>query len=108
MAKASTMFVVSMFFYLLAVAIILDDFAYAFLSLTIQAGAYYFGIIVILYEHIIVTQEAFILERFVKKSKVVKIFRDSVVNKALGITGSTGITGTSRWALAAKAALGQK
>ena len=108
MAKASTMFVVSMFFYLLAVAIILDDFAYAFLSLTIQAGAYYFGIIVILYEHIIVTQEAFILERFMKKSKAVKSFRDSVVNKALGITGGTGIKGTSRWALAAKAALGQK
>ena len=96
-----------MFFYLLVVAILINP-VYSFLSLIIQIGAYYFGILVILYEHIIVTQEAFILERFVKKSKVVKIFRDSVVNKALGITGSTGITGTSRWALAAKAALGQK
>ena len=48
------------------------------------------------------------IRKVIKKSKVVKSFRDSVVNKALGITGGTGITGTSRWALAAKAALGQK
>ena len=107
MAKASTMFVVSMFFYLLVVAILINP-VYAFLSLIIQIGAYYFGILVILYEHIIVTQEAFILERFMKKSKAVKSFRDSVVNKALGITGGTGIKGTSRWALAAKAALASK
>ena len=107
MEKASTIFVVSMFFYLLVLAVVIDNFVYVFLSLIINIGAYYFGLLIILYEHIIVTQESFILNRFIKKSKVVEAFRDSVVNKALGIS-ETGITGTSRWALAAKAALRKK
>ena len=106
MAKATTVFMLSMFFYLFVLAIALNDFAYAFLSVIINVGAYYLGMLVILYEHIVVTQERFILDRFILKSKAVKAFRKSLVDKTLGIR--SGITGTSRWALAAKAALGQK
>eukprot|EP00944_MAST-04C_sp_MAST-4C-sp1_P002067 g2067.t1 len=106
MAKATTVFILSMFFYLFVLAIALNDFAYAFLSVIINVGAYYLGMLVILYEHIVVTQERFILDRFILKSKAVKAFRKSLVDKTLGIR--SGITGTSRWALAAKAALGQK
>ena len=52
-------------------------------------------------------QEEFILDRHIKKSKVVKAIRDSFAHKKMGIKGK-GITGTSRWALAAKAALSAK
>ena len=87
-------------------AIALNDFAYAFVSVIINVGAYYLGMLVILYEHVFVTQERFILDSFITKSKVVKAFRNSLVDKTLGIR--SGITGTSRWALAAKGSVGQK
>ena len=106
MAKATTVFMLSIFFYLFVLAIALNDFAYAFVSVIINVGAYYLGMLVILYEHVFVTQERFILDSFITKSKVVKAFRNSLVDKTLGIR--SGITGTSRWALAAKGSVGQK
>eukprot|EP00942_MAST-04A_sp_MAST-4A-sp1_P005344 g5344.t1 len=103
MLKATIIFMTSMVFYLFMLSILIGNFQ-MFIWEFAKVGPYYFGLLIILYEHIIVTQEKFILDRYIKKSKAVKAFRDSLVMKTMGIK-KKGITGTSRWALAAKAAL---